>query len=486
MLLLLLICVASCLYLYYAYKFRFFSSRGIPGPSPVPFFGNILDKFHKPWMQLAAQRVEEFGPLYGVFDGSKPKLVVKDPELIKKIMVQDFTHFTDRTPTRLEHPIEQKMMVMLPGDQWATWRKIVTPAFSPQKLKSMEPLMQESIDHLIAEIERRAEGGKAHVDIRLICDNFTLEVIARTGLGVDMNVHQNPDPIIDLMKENIATSPFRIVLCFMLPKWFKTLIEYTMFYKPGLEASVAYVKEVIHQRRKNPEFEQNTDFTSILMSASRDGKPMPEDEIVANVVDLFLAGLETVSLLLAAVTFLLAQHPQVQQRLYEEVVSVTAGDPKRVGIDSVNDMKFMDAVLNETLRLYSPSTYTERKVSKAYDMNGITLPVGLDILILTYLLHHDEKYHPAAETFDPDRFMPDRISQMDPFTFIPFGQGPRNCPAGRMALVLDKIALSRLLMRFEFVKSDNSSEFIDVSGTMDELLITSEFTVRFCPRKPVQ
>ena len=436
-------------------------------------------------MPLAAQRVQTFGAAYGVFDGTTPKLVVIDPVLIKKIMVRDFTHFTDRTSTRFSHPVEQKMMVVMQGSDWATWRKIMTPAFSPQKLKSMEQMMQRSVDNMIAEIGKEAKEGEADVDIQSICVNFALEAIARTGLGIDMNLHQKSEPIIDSLKKYIMTSPLRLMLCFMLPKWFKTLIKYTMFNKQGLHAAISYITAVIRQRRTNSDYEHNSDFTSILMSATKDGKALPEDEITANIMDLFLAGFDSIALLLSAVTFSLAQHPQVQQRLYEEVMAVTAGDPNRVDMDSVKNMKYMDAVLNETLRLYPPATYTERKVSKAYEMNGITLPVGLDILIPIYLLHHDEKYHPEAESFDPDRFMPDRIGLIDHFTFLPFGEGPRVCPGKRFSLLQVKIALSRLLIFFEIVKSDQSPNSIDVSETVDELLMATEFYVRFCRRKDI-
>ena len=479
---LLLIFVASCFYIYYAYKFRFFSSRGIPGPRPVTFLGNMLDTYQKPWMSVAARHVQTFGPVYGVFDGSTPKLVVADPQLVKQIMVQDFTHFTDRNPARLSHPIEQKMMVGMQGAKWAAWRKIMTPAFSPQKLKLMEPMMQISVDNLIDEIEKRAGGGEADVDVRAISDYFALEALARTGLGIEMNLNQASEPIIDSLMKYIASSPLNLVLSFMLPEWLKKLIKYKNSNEQGLEEVVAYITAVIHERRKDSELKGHADLTSILMSASKDSNPLPEDEITATMVDIMLAGFTGIGLLLSSAIFSIAQHPRIQQRLHEEVMSLTAGDKKNVDVDSVKDMKFMEAVLNETLRFYPPSSYTDRKVSKAYDMNGITLPVGLNISILTYLLQHDEKYHPAAKSFDPDRFMPDRISLMDPFTFMPFGQGPRNCPAGRFTFVLVKIALSRLMLPFEFVKSDHSPEFIDVSGTMDELLVTSEFTVRFRKR----
>ena len=164
-------------------------------------------------------------------------------------------------------------------------------------------------------------------------------------------------------------------------------------------------------------------------------------------------------------------------------MSVSGGDQSSVDYESVKDMKYMDAVLNEVLRLYPLSTFTERKVSKTYDMNGILLPVGLHIFVPIQVIHHDEKNHPNPETFDPERFMPDRIGDMDPFTFLGFGYGQRSCPGNRFAILEAKVALASIMLRFEFTKVEDGPALIDVTETVDELLATEDILVSFKKRK---
>lgn len=315
-----LVAVATLTYAYYSYKFSFFSSRGIRGPKPVIFQGNM--SFEKPWMAVARRREQEFGKVYGVYDGTKPKLVINDPVVLKRIMVRDFAHFTDRITDRFEHPIEQKMMHVLKGDEWSAWRKIMTPAFSPQKLKAMMPLIQSSTDNLVTELRRKAG---ASVDIRSIVTSFSLEVIAKTGLGIEMNLHERPEPVAEAIKLYFRTSSWKLLVGNILPTWFKSLIRYTAFNKQGLEAACKYMAAVIQERRKDLDQKRDfADFTSILLKAARDtsdGQQLITDEaIIASVFIIFIAGFEATALLLSLTIYHLAQSPEIQERVYDSTL----------------------------------------------------------------------------------------------------------------------------------------------------------------------
>ena len=115
--------------------------------------------------------------------------------------------------------------------------------------------------------------------------------------------------------------------------------------------------------------------------------------------------------------------------------------------------------------------------------NGAVLPVGLDILVPIYLIHRDPRYFEQPDTFDPERFLPPRLEEVKPFTFLPFGDGPRACPGARFAILEVKSTLARILTHYELHQSDPSLQEIDVSKTVDEVLILGSFKVRFLPRK---
>ena len=76
--------------------------------------------------------------------------------------------------------------------------------------------------------------------------------------------------------------------------------------------------------------------------------------------------------------------------------------------------------------------------------------------ILVYVIHHNEEYYPSPEKFKPERFLPENRDQIKPFTYLPFGSGPRNCVGMRFALLETKLALVNIIKRFKFVKSSKT------------------------------
>ena len=122
-------------------------------------------------------------------------------------------------------------------------------------------------------------------------------------------------------------------------------------------------------------------------------------------------------------------------------------------------LKYLDAVLSETLRCYPVAARTSRECDTAYKLGdtGITLFKEQLIEIPVYAIHHTEEYYPNHEKFIPERFLPENRDQLVPYTFLPFGSGPRNCIGMRFALMEAKLGLAQVVKRFKFVKSANTS-----------------------------
>lgn len=452
-------------------RYAFFSSRGIPGPTPLPFLGNILHNRHETWMKTYKQDEEKYGKVYGIFSGTTPVLVVSDPVLLKKILVKDFPHFDSRPTDRFNHPIERLMLLAERGKNWIKWRKAMTPVFSPQKLRGMSLVMDTAIDRMLKRLEELLED-EAEIEVRKIMDEFTLEVIATAGHGMQMTDERK-------VKLAQATKQFydystvsKLVLSFLLPTCIKRRINFTIFNREGLEGLCNVFREVVDEQMKDRE---DNNSTPGLISAYIDVNAEYEATI-ANILCVFLAGVETVPIMLSITIFLLAQHPEIQERLRREAEESTGSG---VDFESVKDMKFMEAVFNESLRLFPPSTFSERRVSKDYDMEGVILLQGLNVFIPIYNMHHDESNFPDPETFDPDRFMPGSETPVKPMTFLPFGHGPRVCPGVRFAMLESKMMLSRLPLDYELTSCGSGHEKVDISATVDDILQTAELMVRF-------
>jgi len=191
-----------------------------------------------------------------------------------------------------------------------------------------------------------------------------------------------------------------------------------------------------------------------LMMETRDknnGPTFDIDEMTAQAFIFFLGGFDTVSTIICFMQYELAINPDIQNKLKAEIEDVLKDTNGKPTYEAVNDMKYLDAVINETLRLYPPSTFLDRICVKDFEMppatpdgEPFTIKPGECIWFPSYALHRDSKYFPEPEKFNPDRFL---NSNVDNSIYIPFGMGPRICIANRFALMKIKIMMFYLLSR---------------------------------------
>jgi len=200
-------------------------------------------------------------------------------------------------------------------------------------------------------------------------------------------------------------------------------------------------------------FEKDAMLDSVKNGTTAD--QLDDDGIVANAVLFMLAGYDTTQSLLIYCAYALALNQDVQDRLRTEVDFVLEENDGEFSYDSVIKMVYLDMVINETLRVYPPAFGTERGCTKDYKIPGteFTLKKGGGILIPIYGLHHDPQYFPEPESFNPERFSPENKGKINQYTFLPFGQGPRNCIGMRFALAEVKVAICHLIHNFRLEPS---------------------------------
>ncbi|KAM4011979.1 cytochrome P450 3A19-like, partial [Anomaloglossus baeobatrachus] len=168
---------------------------------------------------------------------------------------------------------------------------------------------------------------------------------------------------------------------------------------------------------------------------------------MAQALVFILAGFETTSLTLTFVFYNLATHPDVQKKLQEEVDSHLP-DKASPTYDILKQMEYLDMVIQETLRMYPPAGRLERVSKQTVELNGVTIPKGVVCMIPTYALHNDPELWPEPEEFRPERFSKENRENHTPYTFLPFGDGPRNCIGMRFAMLSMKVAITAILQHF--------------------------------------
>lgn len=174
----------------------------------------------------------------------------------------------------------------------------------------------------------------------------------------------------------------------------------------------------------------------------------------------FAVGHETTATLLSSCGYFLALYPELQDRLYAEVSEAFRLDGGDITYDRLLELKYLDAFVSEALRYFTPTLTFDREAAEdvevEFDGKTLLIPKGMGVVIPFHAVHHDPDNYEDPERFDPERFMPENRHKIKPCTFIPFGSGPRYCLASRFALIEAKLALSNLVNKFRFVRSEGT------------------------------
>lgn len=211
------------------------------------------------------------------------------------------------------------------------------------------------------------------------------------------------------------------------------------------------------------------DLIDILIEMMREEKIEDEtklegDRLVAQALQFFIAGYETTSSTMSFALWELAKNPEIQEKLRDEIQEV-AEKMDGLSYESIQAMRYLDRCLMETLRLYPILPFLDRRCTSDYQIPGtdIILKKGQGIYIPIMGIQRNPQYFPEPLKFDPERFLPENIEKRHPFSYLPFGEGPRNCIGKRYALVNAKCGLAHLLLKYKLEFSDKTQDKLDLS-----------------------
>uniref|UniRef100_A0A3Q1I3U7 Thromboxane-A synthase n=1 Tax=Acanthochromis polyacanthus TaxID=80966 RepID=A0A3Q1I3U7_9TELE len=489
------------LYWYSVYPFSVLSRCGIKHPKPVPFLGNIF-MFREGFFSPMSDLVKTYGRVCGYYLGRRPVVVVADPDMLRQVMVRDFSSFSNRMTSRFATKPMSDCLLLLKNEQWKRVRSILTPSFSAAKMKEMVPLIKTATDALMNNLSVHAESGEAF-DIHRCFGCFTMDVIASVAFATQVDSQNNPDdPFVNHAQIFFSFSFFRPIMMVFIA--FPFIMAPLARFIPNKRRDqmnqffINSIQKIIKQREEQPPEQRRRDFLQLMLDARTSeesvslehfdtanhtdevdhrnqrtqlsasdqdsGRPNPqespvgrpqkktmtEDEIVGQAFVFLLAGYETSSNTLAFTCYLLALHPECQCKVQEEVDDFfTRYDSP--DYTNVQELKYLDMVISEALRLYPPGFRFGRDIDHDCVVNGQFLPKGATLEIPAGFLHYDPEYWPEPEKFIPERFTAEAKASRHPFVYLPFGAGPRNCVGMRLAQLEIKMALVRLFRRFSIV-----------------------------------
>ena len=286
---------------------------------------------------------------------------------------------------------------------------------------------------------------------------LTLEVILSSAFGVDSNIQMGENTKMLETAKALFRTPFIVRQLARLP--FGSFLFGLLIYLRG--NSPLYLQSVVNEiieTRRNQGLTGRKDLLHLMMVANEETtaegvSKLSDEEIVAQSMIFLLAGYETSSNTLAFTLYHLAVNPDVQDKLRTEIKESLESNVKKPLYEVAQNIEYLDCVIMEGQRLCPPVAQVNRECSEDYDLNGIHIPAGTEVVIPVYSLHHDPDAWENPDKFDPERFRGSAKDTRHAFQFLPFGAGPRNCIGMRFALLEIKVALVRVLLKYKFVQS---------------------------------
>jgi cytochrome P450 len=337
-------------------------------------------------------------------------------------------------------------LVTSEGPVWRRLRRMAQPAFHFQRIEALAGVMTGATEELRARWREHARRGEP-LDVMAGFVELTLRIVGRALLGIDLGGEAGR--IGSAMTEALSYLEYRLGRLLSIPPGVPTP-RYRRA-RQALQDLDAVIFDVIECRRRTPEPASATgDLLSMLLLAHDDetGDAPTDREVRDHVLTFIAAGHETTAVALAWTVYLLSEHPEAEDRLRAELARVLGGRTPTAA--DVPQLVFTRRVIEESLRIYPP-VYALARDARADDViGGFHIPARSMVLISPYVTHHHPGIWPDPETFDPDRFTPERSLGRPRFAWFPFLGGPHQCIGQDFALLEMTLVIAMLLQSFAF------------------------------------
>ena len=221
---------------------------------------------------------------------------------------------------------------------------------------------------------------------------------------------------------------------FLLSDWLYFRSEDGKGFMEDANTMKRICRKVINERRavhkeqgEKPENDERHDFLDLILNTEdADGNRMDDDEVEAQTITFMSAGFGTTASAVSFTLYCLAQNPEYQEMVFDEVNEVLGTDDKPIEFADLNELKMLYMCFKESTRLYPPAGGIARDLTEPTEINGVVVDAGTTIIASIYGIHHNPLVWPDPEKFDPYRFGKDAPKQ-DPYAWLLFSAGPRNC-----------------------------------------------------------
>lgn len=432
---------------YFNIKFSYWKRKEVaffPAKIPWGSFRNIMEN-------NLYQQVEAFYKYFrykqvsygGIYLFTNPIFVPINPSLIRQILVKDFWHFSSRVS--YHNMRDQKLCAHVfhaYGHKWRMLSAKVKKVLSPPKIRLLIPTMQDSYAPLVGLLDFYVSQGLS-VDLKSLVENITRDVLMNCVLGMDANED------FKWFEDCLLVKSKKEVLLDHVRRMYPNVARYYGVLNYPREAEEFFAKTVLkYIKKRHCNSISHKDFLQLLMEIHNHDyeiDDLPEEDkltmydIINQCFFFYIHGFSATVKVLSFALYELARSERVQNKIRTEIMHSLEKNHGKFGYDELNELKYLEQVVQEILRKHPPITVLERKCTRRYKLPQVDkyLERGTFVVISIAGVHKDEIFYPDPEKFEPERFSEKHMEKYEKqCVYMPFGEGRRSCPGELLPLIV--------------------------------------------------
>ncbi len=414
--------------------------KHIPLDRGHPITGHLRE-FQRDRFTMQMRFMKEMGDIYSFYVGRFPVIYLSNPKYIRHVLQENYKNYKKNIFYDELRIILGQGLVTSEGEFWRKQRKMIQPTFHHSQIEKFITLMTNATDKMIVQWENSAKAQR-QINIDEDMKTLTMEIVAQCLFSHDtdvfaQNATQSTNIVLDWAKHRLES-------LIKLPHWIPT--------KDNREFKQAYtelneiIMGLIQERRAMKERPNDLLTTLIELTDEQSKTGMTDNQLFDEILTLFMAGHETTAHTLVWTWTLLSKHPHIRNKLNEEVDEVLK--KSSLSFDTINALSYTKMVLQESMRIIPAVWGIGREAINDDEIDGYPIPKGATVGVSIYQMHHHPAFWENPEGFIPERFLPENLSNVNKWVYMPFGGGPRMCIGNAFAMMEAQIILSMLSNRF--------------------------------------
>jgi cytochrome P450 len=401
---------------------------------------SLLQSFARTYKQVKdpigamEESMARFNGTYAVNLGWRRLIATQDPGFIDHVLKTNHKNYY-KSPILTEQlgRFLGKGLLTSNGEYWLKQRRLIQPGFHMEKIHALHGIIKRTVDQFLS-----AFPTGHNVDVYPLMNSLAFEIVINTLF----NVKVPPETRSELSRFITDTQDF-VIKDIRQPhkSWWFNLSGEVRRNLMKAEGARKIIQSIIHSRKQSGR--KFDDLLDMLLDARYEdtGLPMDERQVIDEILILLIAGHETTANALAWTLYLLSRHPEEQLKL--------RGATEQLSVSDTVHSDLLNAVINESMRLYPPAWISDRVALHDDAYRQFTFPANTIVILFYYGLHRDEQYWEQPAAFRPERFISDKAVKGKLKAYYPFGGGPRLCIGNGFAMAEMTIFLQAMIRNFD-------------------------------------